>query len=80
MIKNNNIKNEEQIDDNISYFSKRECLTKLEKLYEFYRKSEGYNPINKDLESKFWVKSLTECSKPKCPEGYYGLYGKCAPW
>ncbi len=61
--------------ENNNYFLKKNCIEKIKKLNKFYENT-NYK-LKKEQELDLFRKLLDECLKPKCPVGYYNLYGKC---
>ena len=57
------------------YFSKIDCIQRINDLKKFYEKDEFR--INKDKEINLLKNVLELCLKKKCPIGYYYLHGEC---
>jgi len=57
------------------YFSKNNCIEKINKLKKFY-KTEMFK-LNNDKELELLKNVIESCNKQKCPIGYYYLYGEC---
>ncbi len=56
-------------------FSKSKCIETVEALKQFYKKD---NHISNNEKELILIKNvINECTKNKCPPGYYNLFGEC---
>jgi len=56
-------------------FSKSKCIETVEALKQFYKKD---NHISNNEKELILIKNvINECTKKKCPPGYYNLFGEC---
>ena len=56
-------------------FSKTNCIETIEALKQFYKKN---NHISNNEKELILIKNvINECTKKKCPPGYYNLFGEC---
>jgi len=63
--------------DNFNNFSKKKCIETINNLKRFYDNPSYMFHDNDDKEIQYLKSVINECSKPKCPIGYYHLHGKC---
>ena len=66
--------------DKINYFSKNDCLEKINELKKFYDSTTDFYQETNEIETNKWRFALDICLKTKCPPGNYEIYGNCAPY
>ena len=63
-------------EDN-SLFSQKRCIDTINNLKKFYENNSYIHKANDSEELNYIKAVINECTKKKCPPGYYNLFGKC---